>query len=289
MATLNTTPDSFSDGGLYQTIPHAVAYALDAVANGADIIDVGGFSTRPGASDVSLEEEIRRVVPVIQALREAAISCPISVDTFRPEVARQAALAGANCVNDVRALGEEGMRMAVKELGVPVIMMHSRGTDAGKQTSYAPDGVVAGVRDELGAKIKKALHSGIRRWNIMVDPGIGFSKTVDGNLELIRNLKKFTEPVASLSGLAHGPTTLSNAAALQATDDLASMPVLVGTSRKSYLGKLIGRPSAPPVDRESATVAACVAAIQQGCDILRVHDVKSGKDASRIADALWRI
>jgi len=287
MATLNVTPDSFSDGGLHLTPSKAVAYALDAVAKGADIIDVGGFSTRPGAPDVSLEEELHRVVPVIQALRDAGISCPISVDTFRPEVARQAVLAGANCVNDVRALREEGMREAVKELGVPVVMMHSR-TDAGKQTSYAPHGVMAGVRDELGVEIKKALHDGIRRWNIVVDPGIGFSKTLDGNLELIRNLKIFTEHDTGLSRLTHGPTGLSNSVELQTPDVLASMPVLVGTSRKSYLGAVIERPRAPASERDAATLAACVAAIQQGCDILRVHDVGSAKDASRVADALWR-
>jgi dihydroneopterin aldolase / 2-amino-4-hydroxy-6-hydroxymethyldihydropteridine diphosphokinase / dihydropteroate synthase len=287
MATLNVTPDSFSDGGLHLTTSKAVAYALDAVAEGADIIDVGGFSTRPGAPDVPLEEELHRVVPVIQALRNAGISCPISVDTFRPEVACQAVLAGANCVNDVRALREEGMREAVKELGVPVVMMHSR-TDAGKQTSYAPHGVMAGVRDELGAEIKKALHHGIRRWNIVVDPGIGFSKTLDGNLELIRNLKKFTEHNTDLSRLPHGPPGLSNSAGLQMPDVLASMPVLVGTSRKSYLGAVIERPRAPASERDAATLAACAAAIQQGCDILRVHDVGSAKDASRVADALWR-
>ncbi|KAF8323770.1 Dihydropteroate synthase, partial [Clavulina sp. PMI_390] len=261
MGTLNVTPDSFSDGGLNNTIPTALDYARAAVNHGADIIDVGGYSTRPGASEVTTEEEISRVVPVIRSIREAGITVPISIDTFRPAVALAAVQAGANCINDVRGLREPGYYSAARSLGVPVIMMHSRGHDASADKDYGLDGVMNTVCLELGAQVSSAIQAGVRRWNIIVDPGIGFSKTVSGNLEMIQ-------------GFPH--------------NYMAGMPVLVGTSRKSYLGAVIKRPDAPASERDHATVAAAVASIQQGCDIIRVHDVLAGADAAKVADALYR-
>src|SRR5258708_5610234 len=297
MATLNVTPDSFSDGGLHNAIPTAVEYALDAVANGADIIDVGGYSTRPGAANISVEEEVDRVVPVCRALRLAGITIPVSVDTFRAEVARRAILeGGANCINDVRALREEGMRTLVSQLAIPVIMMHCRGNDDGKNKDYDAKGVMTVVREELGAEVLRALDVGVRRWNIIVDPGVGFSKTAEGNLELIRDLRKFTG--SELLGLSSNSSChlgryilKKRSSRLQeaaSTAVLCSMPTLVGTSRKSYLGELIERPSAHPSERNFATAAANVAAIQQGCDIIRVHDVRDTRDTVKITDALWR-
>lgn len=296
MGTLNATPDSFSDGGLHNTVSAAVAYAKMAVKNGADIIDVGGYSTRPGAAPVSAEEEIQRVVPVIKALRAANIVVPISIDTFRASVASASVKAGANCINDVRALREPGFATVVKALGIPVIMMHSRGPDSGADKEYGPAGVMEGVKAELGLQVREALNAGVRRWNIIIDPGIGFSKSVTGNLDMIRDLAKLSGRGAGgharrASEGAGFPGTLTAhvAAARQFNlNVMARMPVLVGTSRKSYLGTLLGKPNSLPVERDHATIAAVVASIQQGCDILRIHEVSGCRDAALIADALYR-
>jgi dihydroneopterin aldolase/2-amino-4-hydroxy-6-hydroxymethyldihydropteridine diphosphokinase/dihydropteroate synthase len=296
MGTLNITPDSFSDGGLHNTVFTAVAYAENAVKNGADIIDVGGYSTRPGAAAVSAEEEIQRVVPIIKALRAANISVPISIDTFRASVASASVEAGANCINDVRALREPGFATVAKALGVPVIMMHSRGTDAGADKEYGPAGVMEGVRAELGLQVREALDAGVRKWNIIIDPGIGFSKSVAGNLDMIRDLAKFSGRGAggtaqrASEGASFPGTLAAHVAAARRFNSnvMDQMPVLVGTSRKSYLGAILGKPKAPPVERDHATLAAVVASIQQGCDILRVHDVSGCRDAALVADALYR-
>jgi len=230
MAIINTTPDSFSDGSQYNTVPTALAHASKSVAAGASVLDIGGYSTRPGAAFVSIEEEIARVGPVIDAVRKAdsgtlvgkdeqVEKVIISVDTFRPEVAEAAILSGANCINDVRAFtgptwwvcGEfdkrvieeaddylKKMRQVAKKHAVPVILMHSRG-DAGMNKnydmySYAGEAVVEGVRIELGGKIDRIVKGkgGLRRWMIIVDIGIGFSKNVQGNLELLRSATKVT-------------------------------------------------------------------------------------------------
>lgn len=290
MATLNATPDSFSDGGLNNTVPSALAYAQNAVKHGADIIDVGGYSTRPGAADVSPDEEIHRVVPVIKALRESGITVPISIDTFRATVAQAAIDAGANCINDVRALREPGFPEVAKRLAVPVILMHSRGTDASADKDYGAAGAMQTVKAELGVQVRAALSAGIRRWNIIIDPGVGFSKTVAGNLEMIRDLSILNaESSGEQDERARLPRTLSaHIQAFMQSCPLVSMPTLVGTSRKSYLGTVIGRPQAPAAERDSATLAAAVASIQQGCDIIRVHNVVAGKDAALVADQLFR-
>ncbi|KAF9232639.1 Dihydropteroate synthase-like protein [Melanogaster broomeanus] len=242
MATLNVTPDSFSDGSLHNALPAAIAYSASSVASGADIIDIGGYSTRPGADFVSAEEEIDRVVPAIKAIRshddEDVRNTLISVDTFRWEVAEKAVRAGANCINDVHAftgpeypLVQESakhlleMRKIARELGVPVVLMHSRG-DAGSNKNYDdyPGGLVEGIKTELGEKVDAIVtgRGGVRRWLVIVDPGIGFSKAVDAQFALLRNASSIT--------------------ADEPGNPLAGYPQLIGASKKSFLGTLLERP-----------------------------------------------
>ncbi|KAI1792819.1 Dihydropteroate synthase [Ganoderma leucocontextum] len=332
MATLNATPDSFSDGSVHYTLPDALSYAAAAVASGANIIDIGGYSTRPGAEYVSPEEEFSRVVPVIQAIREDGAASGqshkgktaqtlISVDTFRWEVAEEAVHAGANCINDVCAFGGmeypptewseahfAKMRQVARDFAVPVVMMHSRGPASENKDysayDYAKDGdgrgaVVEGVRVELGRKVEKAVKGpgGIRRWLVMVDPGIGFSKTVEGNVELLRD---------AASIVAAYPPRLQNMN-LKAEDlpssrpdrnPLEGYPLLIGTSRKSFLGAVLQQPDADgagkyqgrqtrPDERDFATAAAVSCAVQQGASVVRVHDVLGLGDVVRVASALW--
>ncbi|KAG8699516.1 trifunctional dihydropteroate synthetase [Ceratobasidium sp. 423] len=291
MATLNTTPDSFSDGGDNVHTPDApqdspaLQYVRKSLSQGADILDIGGYSTRPGAAPVSPEVEISRVVPVVRAIREAGIQVPISIDTFRADVARAALTAGANVINDVRAgRGEyatsefsqsESMFAVAHEFGCPIVLMHSR-EQASEDTSYAL-GTLDGVRKELGIQVAAALGSGIRRWNIIADPGYGFSKSVTGNVELVRNLNRLVDPGAE-SGRA-----------------LRNLPILAGTSRKSYLGSILARSSdgqdagpVPAKEREWATAAAVTACIQAGADVVRVHNVEAMRDVVAVADRIWR-
>ncbi|KAH7337582.1 Dihydropteroate synthase-like protein [Rhizoctonia solani] len=268
MATLNTTPDSFSDGGdnihtpdAIQTSP-ALQYARSSLSQGADILDVGGYSTRPGAAAVSPEDEIARVVPVVRVIRQAGIQVPISVDTFRAEVARAALMAGANWINDIRAgRGEypnstfsqsENMFSVAHEFGCPIVLMHSR--QLANDDKLYPSGTIAGVRHELGTQIAAALESGIRRWNIIADPGYGFSKSVSGNLDLVKNLKRLVDPAES--GRA-----------------LRNLPILAGTSRKSYLGLILGGKDGVPA----------------GADVVRVHNVEAMKGVVAVADRIWRV
>ncbi|CAE6456819.1 unnamed protein product [Rhizoctonia solani] len=289
MATLNTTPDSFSDGGEHSLTPQSsessstLQYVRDSLENGADILDIGGYSTRPGATPVSPEDEIARVIPAIRAIRESGLKVPISIDTFRADVARAALTAGANWINDVRAgRGEyndstfhqsESTIDVAHEFGCPIVLMHSREL-ADKDKSY-PSGTLQGVRNELGQQIAAVLRSGVRRWNLIADPGYGFSKTISGNVQLLRNLKQLVEPGACRA--------------------LTGMPILAGTSRKGYLGSIVacrrGGQDAAPVpakEREWATAAALAACIQAGADIVRVHNVKAMGDVVAVADKIWR-
>ncbi|KAF9078422.1 Dihydropteroate synthase-like protein [Rhodocollybia butyracea] len=314
MATLNATPDSFSDGSTHNTIPSALAYTHDAARARVDIMDIGGYSTRPGAAFVSTEEEINRVVPIVQAMRSEGDGeesqyirdLPISVDTFRWEVVQKAVLAGANCINDVYAFTGPGnypypafgeqkertaeymqkMKQTARKLAVPIILMHSRG-DAGMNKDYsayeyAQDGsVLEGVRIELGLKVDEIVKGkgGIRRWNIIVDPGIGFSKTVEGNLELLRQGTAVTADIIVGKGIA------------SKRNPLASYPQLVGTSRKSFLGTILSNErglSTQAKARAWATAAAVTCAVQQGALAVRVHDIHEMSDVVTIADALWR-
>jgi len=309
MATLNTTPDSFSDGYDHFSLTAATSYARSAVEAGADLLDIGGYSTRPGSGFISPEEEIRRTIPVIQAIRkykEDLRQIPISVDTFRADVAEAAIRAGANCINDVYALtgphvgvadvsvdavvkdkaeigvsdGGAMLRTATR-IGVPVILMHSRGpADKNKDYSMYSGGVVEGVKKELGSRVQRALRAGVRRWNIILDPGIGFSKNVEDNLELMRRGMELTAAAPE-----QGKRT-DHELPIIARTDLEGYPVLVGTSRKAYLGGLTGKTTAK--DREWATAAAVSAAIQQNADIIRVHKVDAHKDVLIISDAIYR-
>ena len=310
MATLNTTPDSFSDGGDHFSLTTATSYARSAVEAGADLLDIGGYSTRPGSDFISQDEEIKRTVPVIQAIRDHErhnlTPTPISVDTFRADVAEAAIRAGANCINDVYALtgphvgvanvsvdvvvkdqgeievsdGAAMLRTAAR-LGVPVILMHSRGpADKNQDYSMYKGGVMEGVKKELGLRVQRALRAGVRRWNIILDPGIGFSKSVEGNLELLRRSGELNAPAPE-----HGKRS-DHELPIVAKSGLEGYPVLVGTSRKVYLGRLTGKTTAK--DREWATAAAVSAAIQQNADIIRVHKVDAHKDVLVISDAIYR-
>ncbi|KIM41558.1 hypothetical protein M413DRAFT_445532 [Hebeloma cylindrosporum] len=339
MATLNVTPDSFSDGAKHDALPAALQYVSSSVAAGATIIDVGGYSTRPGAAFVSVEDEVARVVPAIKAIRDAAsletlsspqpndnndvafsddlvkriVDLPISMDTFRWEVAEAGINAGANCINDVYAFTgpdswplspagtEKGDREALymsklkavaRQYAVPVVLMHSRG-EAGKnkdygEYAYAEDtfgrgAVLEGVRVELGAKVDQIVlgKGGVRRWLVVADPGIGFSKSLNGNLEVLRSARDV------VAGVKIGDKIVLESH----RNPLRGYPQLIGVSRKSFLGAILAQDpegrETEPKERTWATAAAVSCAVQQGALIVRVHDVKEMADVIKVADALW--
>jgi dihydroneopterin aldolase/2-amino-4-hydroxy-6-hydroxymethyldihydropteridine diphosphokinase/dihydropteroate synthase len=269
MSILNATPDSFSDGGDNSTISTGLATALSHIELGMDIIDIGGMSTRPGASDVEIAEEIARVVPLIEAIREHNSTIPISIDTFRPQVAKAAIEAGATIINDVMGGSTEGMLDLMARLDVPVILMHSRGnlSNMTSMTNY-PDGVIVGVRKEMADRVQLAIKNGVKRWNIIVDPGIGFAKTGQDNLVLLRHLPELLIE-SSCSSLA-----------------ISSFPSLVGLSRKKFLGTLTGKDN--PKDRLMATATGVTSSIAGGADIVRVHDAEEMRDVVRVADGIYR-
>lgn len=252
MGIINVTPDSFSDGGEHATTDAAVAHGLKLAGEGADILDVGGESTRPGADEVPLEEELRRVLPVIERL-VAETGLPVSVDTSRPEVMRAAVAAGAGMVNDVHALRREGALDAAAELGVPVVLMHMLGEPRSMQDDPRYDDVVADVHRFLAERIFAAEMAGIERKRIVADPGFGFGKNRDHNLALLAQLRRFTE---------------------------LGVPVLAGLSRKKAIGELTGRDV--PVERIHGSVAAHLLAAERGAMLLRVHDVAATVDALAI-------
>jgi len=262
MGVLNVTPDSFSGDGLLREdrwLEATVARAREMVAEGADLLDVGGESTRPGADPVSLEEELRRVIPAIEAL-VATVDVPLSVDTMKAEVARQALRRGAWMVNDISALrADPGMARVVADAGCPVVLMHMKGTPKDMQLNPRYDDVVAEVRAFLAERIAYARRHGIPEDRIVIDPGFGFGKRPVHNLELVRALP-----------------------ALRAL----GCPVLLGPSRKSTIGKLLG--GSPPHERLEGTIAMCVLAAAYGADIVRVHDVRPVARALRVADAVVR-
>jgi dihydropteroate synthase len=256
MGIVNVTPDSFSDGGEHATAAAAVAHGLQLAGEGADVLDVGGESTRPGAADVALEEELRRVVPVIEALaRQTAL--PISIDTSKPEVMRAAVAAGAGMINDVHALRRDGALEAAAELGVPVVLMHMQGEPRSMQEAPHYDDVVADVHRFLAERIFAAEMAGIAKKNIVVDPGFGFGKTLQHNLALLAQLERFVE---------------------------LGVPVLAGLSRKKSIGELTGR--ADPHARVHGSVAAHLIAAQRGARLLRVHDVAATIDALKVWHAV---
>ncbi|KAI5479872.1 hypothetical protein MNV49_002430 [Pseudohyphozyma bogoriensis] len=275
MTILNATPDSFSDGGDNFALSSALVNAKAHISAGADILDIGGMSTRPGAADVTEEEEIARVVPLIRAIRENGITAPISIDTFRPAVARAAIEAGADIINDVLGGSHEGMLEVMADLDVPVVLMHSRGMPQtmGRMTEY-PEGVVEGVRKELGERVQKALEAGVKRWNIVLDPGVGFAKTGEQNVKLLKELP------SSLGRLSSPPSSTSSN-----IDFLALFPSLVGLSRKKFIGTITGKEEAK--ERVWGTTAGVVASIAGGTDIVRVHDLEM-IDVVKVADKIYR-
>ena len=256
MGIVNVTPDSFSDGGAHDSVEAAVAHGLRLVEEGADLLDIGGESTRPGAQDVSVEEELRRVIPVIERLARET-SLPISIDTSKPEVMRAAVDAGAGMINDVQGLRREGALDMAATLGVPVVLMHMQGEPRSMQQAPTYDDVVADVHRFLAERIFIAEMAGIARKNIVVDPGFGFGKDTRHNLQLLAQLQRFTE---------------------------LGVPVLAGLSRKRTIGELTGRDD--PRERVSGSVAAHLIAAQRGALLLRVHDVAATVDALKIWNAL---
>ena len=253
---LNVTPDSFSDGGLYADLEAAVAHGLAMVAQGADMLDVGGESTRPGAADVSEQDELARVLPVIEALA-ARTDKPISIDTSKPAVMRAAVAAGAGMINDVYALRREGALDAAAALGVPVCIMHMQGEPRGMQDDPRYDDVVGEVHRFLADRLFACELAGIDKRKVLVDPGFGFGKTLEHNLELLRDLQRFT--------------------------DLGS-GVYAGLSRKSMIGTITGRTA--PAERAAGSVAAALIAVQQGAKLVRVHDVQATVDALAVWHAV---
>ncbi|TGZ85037.1 Dihydropteroate synthase [Ascodesmis nigricans] len=265
MAVLNLTPDSFSDGGVHTT-SSIVATAKDLISSGAKILDLGGASTRPGSAQPSEEEELNRVIPAIKLLREAGITTPISIDTYRANVARAAVSAGADIINDVAGgLMDADMFSTVAELGVPIIIGHMRGTPATMDslTKYENNDIITGVSHELEERVKEAEAAGVKRWNIMLDPGLGFAKTANHSIEILRRLKE-------LKTLTAG----------------GKLPWVLGPSRKGFVGKVTGE--VVPSQRQFGTAGAVAACIAGGAEVVRVHDVKEMKSVVDMALAIWK-
>ncbi|HVI92672.1 MAG TPA: dihydropteroate synthase [Anaeromyxobacter sp.] len=257
MGIVNATPDSFSDGGLFLDAGAAIAQALRLADEGADLVDVGGESTRPGAAPVPDDEELGRVVPVIAALRARAFPLPISIDTRKAAVARAALDAGADLVNDVSGLADPSLARVVAEAGAPIVLMHSRGTPEDMQRRAVYGDVVQEVAAELEQALGRAAAAGIPRERTILDPGLGFAKTAEHNLVLLARL-------GELRALGR--------------------PILVGPSRKSFIGRIAG--SAAPGDRLPGTLAAVTAAVVAGAELVRVHDVAAARQAALVAAAI---
>lgn len=261
MGIVNATPDSFSDGGDYSATESAVAHGLTLWDEGADIVDVGGESTRPGAEPVSIHEEISRVVPVIGGLVDQGVVA--SVDTMKAAVAAEAISAGAHIVNDVTALADPDMAALCADTGVGVVLMHMQGDPQTMQDNPRYDDVVGDVTQYLESRIRLALAAGVDRSHLCIDPGIGFGKTFDHNLALLNGLDR-----------------------LVALD----VPVLIGTSRKGFLGMILREAGieTAAAERDIATAATVALAVRDGASVLRVHNVGHGVQAARIADAMVR-
>lgn len=246
MGILNVTPDSFSDGGQYHGLDAALFRAEQMMTEGAAIIDVGGESTRPGAHPITVQEELDRVIPVIEALRDCSI--PISIDTSKAEVMRAAVSAGAGLINDVTALRDERALLFAAETPVPICLMHSQGTPQTMQENPSYLDPLSAVSEFLLARVQACIAAGIAKHRLMLDPGFGFGKTLAHNLHLLKSLKQLV--------------------ALE-------FPILVGTSRKAMLGELLNK---PVTDRLAGSLALSAWALMQGVNILRVHDVAATKD-----------
>jgi dihydropteroate synthase len=255
MGVVNVTPDSFSDGGLHLDAPSAIAAGQSMIAQGADVVDIGGESTRPGAEAVPAIEELRRVIPVVEAL--AAGGTVVSIDTSKPDVARAAIEAGAEIVNDVTAAATDGMTDVLRVSGAGVVLMHMRGTPRTMQSDPTYEDVVSEVASFLGSRADVMIDAGVDRGSIAIDPGIGFGKTVIHNLELIGRL-----------------------------EELATMgfPVVLGTSRKTFLGRVAGIED--PTRRDGVTAVTTALGFERGARIFRVHDVVSSRAALGLAAAI---
>jgi dihydropteroate synthase len=259
MGILNRTPDSFSDGGQFISLDNALHQAENIIAAGADLLDIGGQSTRPGAFTISLAEELERTIPLIQQIRSHS-PIPISIDTTRSEVAQAAIAAGADLVNDVSGgTFDAEMLATIAQLQVPVILMHLRGTPATMQQLTHYQDLIGEIISFFQQQIQTALSLGIAPHRIILDPGIGFAKTAEQSLELLQQLGQFRE---------------------------LGFPLLVGPSRKSFIGHILQQPD--PQKRIWGTAATCCAAIAGGADILRVHDVTEMAQVCQMADAIWR-
>jgi dihydropteroate synthase len=256
MGIVNVTPDSFSDGGKFNTIDKAVSHAMQLVADGADILDIGGESTRPGAIPVPLDEELKRVIPVIKALAQAGV--PLSIDTYKPAVMRAAIDAGVDMVNDVCALQEPDALEIVAASHVGICLMHMQGRPQTMQLDPQYQDVIAEVSDFLSARLNAAEQAGIARERIVLDPGFGFGKKTSHNLTMLNQL-------SSLQSLG--------------------LPLLIGLSRKSVLGQVVG---ASVDERVHASIAASVVSVMKGANIVRVHDVKPTVDALKVVAAVMR-
>jgi len=258
MGVINVTPDSFSDGGLFFEKEKAVEQALRLSEDGADLIDIGGESTRPYSKGISAEEEMRRVIPVIETLQKH-LRIPISIDTLKAQVAREALRAGAAMVNDISALrSDPEMVSVVAEAGVPVILMHMKGTPADMQVHPVYDDVAGEIILFLQKAMAQAVRNGVRRDLILVDPGIGFGKTFDHNLQILKDLGRF---------------------------QCLEAPLVVGSSRKAFIGRILGK-EAP--ERDTGTMATVAAAVMNGAHVVRVHNVKQAVETVKVMDAIKR-
>lgn len=271
MAIFNATPDSFSDGAEERLDVDKALEEIERILASPwppAILDIGGMSTRPGSTPCSEEEEASRVVPLIQAIRVSGHTVPISVDTYRPNVARAAVEAGANCINDVRGGREDDMLAVMAELNVPVILMHSRGDSTTMTTPEMQDykalgGIVAGVTQELSEVVDQALRAGVKRWNIIIDPGLGFAKSQGDQLLLLKHLGRIPAPGTVLEAL----------------------PMLVGASRKGFVGKVTGVTDAKARGYGDAAINAW--STQSGVvDILRVHDYEAASQTVKMVTAI---
>ncbi len=257
MGILNVTPDSFSDGGQFFNAQKATDHALRMIDDGADIIDIGGESTRPGSESVSGEEELRRIIPVIESL-SGKTNIPLSVDTYKANVAKAALEAGANIVNDISGLRfDKEMAGVVAEKEAPLIVMHIKGTPKEMQKAPVYDDILTEIADYLSESIETAMKAGIKKDKIIIDPGIGFGKTFDHNLQIIDNLDKFK---------------------------FLGKPILVGTSRKAFIGSILG--DVPSEKRLMGTAATVAVSIMHGANIVRVHDVAEMAEVAKVTDAI---
>ena len=256
MGILNTTPDSFSDGGRFNTVETALTQALEMHRQGAVIIDVGGESTRPGAEEVSVSDELQRVIPVIELIRQQSDVC-ISIDTSKPEVMSAAVSAGADIINDVNGLRAKGALEVCASLNVPVCLMHMQGEPRTMQANPLYENVVDDIKLFFEQRINMCIDAGIKRNNLILDPGFGFGKSLEHNFQLLKNLHEF---------------------------QLFDLPLLVGLSRKSMLGAVLG--GAPADKRLYASVAAAVLARANGASVFRVHDVQPTVEALKVCDVM---